>query len=98
MKPTSRAVAASAATLFTFSVFVMTASAAHAGEYCMTNISGMRGCSFSSMEQCLATASGIVGSCARDPFYTSPNNALAYLPKHPQSRSEHRTEKELVRH
>jgi hypothetical protein len=50
------------------------------------------------MEQCLATASGIVGSCARDPFYTSPNNALAYLPKHPQSRSEHRTEKELVRH
>jgi Protein of unknown function (DUF3551) len=64
------------------------APAAHAGEFCMTDSSGMRGCGYSSLEQCQASASGKNGSCARDPYFetasvTKPTtrNALAYSPK-----------------
>ena len=58
------------------------APAAQAGEFCSTNMSGMRGCGFSTLEQCLASMSGQAGTCARDPFYKDPREALAYHPKH----------------
>jgi hypothetical protein len=40
-----------------------------AGEYCIEDgYSFTRNCSFSSMEQCKAAASGIYAACLRDPF------------------------------
>ena len=33
---------------------------------------GGSNCGFSAYEQCMATVSGIGGSCARNPFYTPP--------------------------
>jgi hypothetical protein len=56
-------------------------TAALAGEYCLTNTSGMRGCGFATVQQCLDSLSGAAGTCARDPFYQDPKSALAYEPK-----------------
>jgi Protein of unknown function (DUF3551) len=64
---------------------VATPTAAIAGEYCVTNTSGMRGCGFATLQQCLDSLSGTAGSCARDPFYHDPGSALAYQPKHGHS-------------
>jgi hypothetical protein len=55
-------------------------TAALAGEYCLVDTSGMRGCGFATVQQCLDTLSGTGGNCARDPFYQDPNSALAYEP------------------
>jgi hypothetical protein len=44
-------------------------AAARAGEYCSEDgYSATRNCSFSSMEQCKATISGMYAACLRDPF------------------------------
>jgi Protein of unknown function (DUF3551) len=84
--------AAPATALFALAFMTM-ATPASAGEYCSTNSSGMRGCGYSSLEQCKASMAGINGTCDRDPFLpaagntanngNSTNNALAYQPKHP---------------
>ena len=43
--------------------------AVRAGEYCSEDgYSATRNCSFSSMEQCKATISGMYAACLRDPF------------------------------
>ena len=55
-------------------------TAAIAGEYCLTNTSGMMGCGFSTIQQCLDSVSGTSGTCARDPFYKEAASALAYQP------------------
>jgi hypothetical protein len=86
-------VAASAAALCTFAFVAMATPAAQAGEFCITNSSAMRLCGFSTMEQCYASASGINGTCARDPFYdntnsANTNSALAYQPKQTRSRNK----------
>jgi hypothetical protein len=86
MKPISKMITASAAALSALALVAIAAPAAHAGEYCKTDISGMRGCGFATMEQCQAMVSGMVGTCARDPFYSNPNSALAYAPKQIHSR------------
>ena len=65
---------------------VATPTAAIAGEYCVPNTSGMRGCGFATLQQCLDSLSGTAGSCARDPFY-DPGSALAYQPKQGHSHS-----------
>jgi Protein of unknown function (DUF3551) len=45
-------------------------------------------CDFDTLAQCQAMASGAGGDCIRDPFLTNtPNNALAYLPKHQRSKT-----------
>jgi hypothetical protein len=82
MKPVSKIITASAAALSTLVLVTMAAPAALAGEYCRTDSSYMTSCGFSSIEQCLASASGRGGSCARDPYYKNPGSALAYQPKH----------------
>jgi hypothetical protein len=56
-------------------------TAALASEYCLTSASGMRGCGFATVQQCLDSLSGTSGTCAREPFYQDPNSALAYQPK-----------------
>jgi hypothetical protein len=66
--------------------FVAMAAPASAGEFCYTNTSGMRSCSFSTMEQCKASVSGVFGNCYRDPFLPDNSNALAYQPKQPVAR------------
>src|SRR5258708_34651094 len=77
--------------------FVGMATRASAGDYCMTNTSGMRSCGYSTMEQCQAGVAGVFGNCYRDPFLPgenaaknaasngTPSNALAYQPRHARS-------------
>ena len=61
--------------------FFANATPAFASEYCRRDVTGfMLGCSFDTMEQCYATASGIGGYCQRDPF-RPPANAFASPPK-----------------
>lgn len=84
MRLTSKMMIASAAALCSFAAIAIATPAAQAGEYCVTNTSGMRGCGYSSMEQCQAAVSGLSGTCARDPFYG--NNAMAYQPKQTDKR------------
>jgi hypothetical protein len=62
--------------------FTMPASAA---DYCRQDaISGMRSCSYATMEQCQTMSSGIGGTCYRDPFLpqAGARNAYAYAPLH----------------
>jgi uncharacterized membrane protein len=88
MKTIAKMITASAAALSTLAFVTIAAPAAHAGEFCSVNTSGMRGCGFSTLEQCQATVSGIgSGPCIRDPFYKN-TNALAYQPKHGRARGE----------
>ena len=64
-------------------VAVATPASAGTNEYCRQDaISGMRSCSFASMEQCQAMSSGIGGTCYRDPFLPQGNatSAFAYAP------------------
>jgi hypothetical protein len=64
-----------------------TPAAAAPVDYCRTDTSGMRGCGFSSLEQCQAMASGRGSNCYENPFpqgaSTSGNasSAYAYQPK-----------------
>jgi hypothetical protein len=44
-------------------------TAAVAGEYCLSNSSGMRGYGFTALQQFLDALSGTAGTCARDPSY-----------------------------
>jgi hypothetical protein len=86
MKTLTKMMTASAAVFGTLAFMAMAAPAAQAGEFCMTNSSGMRGCGFASMEQCHASAAGINGTCDRDPFYKNPTNALAQVKQtHPRT-------------
>jgi Protein of unknown function (DUF3551) len=86
MKPISKLITAAAST---FALLAMAAPAAHAGEFCKTDTSGMRGCGYATMAQCQAAVSGAAGTCARDPYYVDPNKAFAYQPKRTGSRSKH---------
>jgi Protein of unknown function (DUF3551) len=62
-------------------VFVASATSGSAYEYCRRDVTGfMLGCSFDTMEQCYATASGIGGYCQRDPFRPAAD-AFASAPK-----------------
>jgi hypothetical protein len=72
--------ASSIVALSAFALFV-NAMPASASEYCRRNVTGfMLGCSFDTIEQCYATASGIGGYCQRDPFRPAAD-ATASAPK-----------------
>jgi Protein of unknown function (DUF3551) len=77
MKTLSKMMTASAAVFGTLAFMAMAAPAAQAGEFCMTDSSGMRNCGYSSLDQCHASASGKNGSCGRDPFFKNPADSLA---------------------
>jgi Protein of unknown function (DUF3551) len=80
------------------SVGALTANAAHAGEYCRTDVTGhMTSCPYDTMEQCHMTAQGMGGDCFRDPHLPANANsagdngnrgAYAYAPN--GSRRTHR--------
>jgi len=99
MKPTSKKFIASAATLFTFAFFVMTAPTAQADDYCITNgAQAAHGCGYQTMEACRAASSGIGGSCALNPSAKKPSDALGYQQKQPNSRIELRARKQPTGH
>jgi len=98
MKQLLKMTAAPAAALLALA-FVGTTVPANArpGEYCRTDVtSGMRSCSFSTMEECQATSSGRGGGCYRDPFMADTDSAYAYHPKQPHSKSERHPAKKPV--
>ena len=77
--------------------FSAAAPAATPVDYCRTDTSGMRGCGFSSLEQCQAMASGRGSNCYENPFPQggkangstsgkASSSAYAYQPKHHASK------------
>ena len=68
-----------------------TATPASAYEFCRRDITSyMVSCSFDTLEQCKAMASGRGGDCFRDPFLPA-TDALAYAPKVQHSRHHRAT-------
>jgi hypothetical protein len=71
-------------------VAVATPASAGPNEFCRQDVtSGMRSCSFATMEQCQAMSSGRGGSCYRDPFLPEAGiaGAYAYAPLHGNKRA-----------
>jgi Protein of unknown function (DUF3551) len=69
-----------AAAAITSLFFVMSAPAAYADDYCITNgAQTAHGCGYPSMETCRAASAGIGGTCslAAGSSTTNPNNANA---------------------
>ena len=78
-------------------VAVATPASAGPNEYCRQDVtSGMRSCSFATMEQCQAMSSGRGGTCYRDPFLpqAGTTGAYAYAPLH----GGHRANKAVAKH
>jgi hypothetical protein len=97
MKQFLKISATPAAASFALAFVAMTSPAAASPiDYCRTDItSGMRGCGYSSLEQCQTMSSGRGGSCSENPFPSggssgssgSSSNAYAFQPKHPVSKT-----------
>src|SRR5512142_3385038 len=86
MTSTSKTFVASAATLFASAFLVMTAPAARADDYCITNgAQAAHGCGYPTMEACRAAADGIGGVCAQSSG-AKTSDALAYQPKQTKHR------------
>src|SRR6202158_3675279 len=95
MTPTSKKFTASAATLFAFAFFVMTAPTAQADDYCITNgAQTAHGCGYQTMEACRAASAGIGGTCSLASSSKTPSDSLAHQSKQSHSRSELRPRKE----
>jgi uncharacterized protein DUF3551 len=92
MKQLFKMSVAPATALFALAFVAMTTpTAASASEYCRQDVtSGMRSCSFDTMEQCKAMSSGRGGDCYRDPSLVDTMSAYAYQSKHPLSKKGHR--------
>ncbi len=87
MKYDLRMIITSAAVLLALAFVATTPAAASPNEYCRTEVtSGMRSCSFSTMEQCRATFSGRGGTCSRDSFLPESSSTYAYQPKRSHSK------------
>ena len=92
MTPTSKTFVASAATLFASAFLMMTAPAAQAEDYCITNgAQAAHGCGYPTMEACRAAAGGIGGTCSQSGGTKTSNDALAYQPKHAKPRARLRS-------
>src|SRR5260370_33469283 len=94
MKQLLKLSAAPATALFALAYLAMaTPAAAGPSEYCRQDVtSGMRSCSFETLEQCQAMSSGRGGTCYRDPLLTD-TGAYAYQPKRPISKPGIRSRK-----
>jgi hypothetical protein len=90
-------VSAAPAAVFCALAFFSTATPAAAApvDYCRTDTSGMRGCGYSSLEQCQAMASGRGSNCYENPFPEGASgkasasgkagsSAYAYQPNRPK--------------
>ena len=99
MKQLLKIAAASAAVLFAFAFFMITAPTVHADDYCITNgAQAAHGCGYPTMEACRAASSGIGGTCSLGSSSKNSSDALAYQPKRPHSRSELRLRREPTGH
>jgi len=90
-------VSAAPAALFCALAFFTTTTPARAAsvDYCRHDVtSGMRGCGYTSLEQCQAMSSGRGGSCYENPFPegggSASSSAYAYQPKQPVSKHARR--------
>ena len=94
MKQLLKISAMPATALFALAYLAMaTPAAAGPSEYCRQDVtSGMRSCSFETLEQCQAMSSGRGGTCYRDPLLTD-TGAYAYQPKRPISKPGIRSRK-----
>ncbi|WP_426608922.1 DUF3551 domain-containing protein [Bradyrhizobium sp. McL0616] len=83
MTPISKTFVASAATLFASAFLVMSAPAAKADDFCITNgAQAAHGCGYPTMEACRAASAGMGGSCSQSGgAKTTTNDALAFQPK-----------------
>ncbi len=89
MTSMSKTLVASAATLFASAFLVMTAPAARAEDYCITNgAQAAHGCGYPTMEACRAAAGGIGGTCAQSGGAKTSHDAFAQQPKQTHSRSK----------
>ena len=78
MTLTSKTFSASAATLFAFAFLAMTAPAAQADDFCITNgAQTAHGCGYPTMAACQAASAGMGGMCAPSASNKNPNDALA---------------------
>jgi hypothetical protein len=88
MTPISKTFVASAATLFASAFLVMSAPAAKADDFCITNgAQAAHGCGYPTMEACRAASAGMGGSCSQSGG-AKTNDALAFQPKQTQSRTK----------
>src|SRR6476660_4264116 len=82
MTSISKTFVASAATLFASAFLMMTAPAAQAEDYCITNgAQAAHGCGYPTIEACRAASAGMGGTCSQSGGAKSTNDALAYQPK-----------------
>jgi hypothetical protein len=89
MTSISKTFVASAATLFASAFLVVTAPAAQAEDYCITNgAQAAHGCGYPTMEACRAAAGGIGGTCAQSGGAKTPNDAFAQQPTRTHSRTK----------
>jgi hypothetical protein len=90
-------ISAAPTAMFCALAFFSTAMPAAAAQvdYCRTDTSGMRGCGYSSLEQCQAMASGRGSNCYENPFpegasakasSSKASSAYAYQPTHKASK------------
>jgi hypothetical protein len=93
MKKLLTITAAPAATLFALAFVAVStpAAAANPTDYCRTDVtSGMRGCGYTSLEQCHGMSAGRGGDCYANPFPEKSSSSYAYEPKHPHSKTARR--------
>ncbi|WP_027574482.1 DUF3551 domain-containing protein [Bradyrhizobium sp. WSM1743] len=89
MTSISRTFVASTAALFASAFLMMTAPAAQAEEYCITNgAQAAHGCGYPTMEACRQAAGGIGGTCSQTGGAKTNNDAFALQPKQTQSRGK----------
>jgi hypothetical protein len=87
MTSNSKTFVASAATLFASAFLMMTAPAAKADDFCITNgAQAAHGCGYPTMEACRAAAGGIGGTCSQSGGAKASNVAFAQQPKQTHSR------------
>jgi hypothetical protein len=87
MTSISKTFVASAATLFASAFLMMTAPAAKADDFCITNgAQAAHGCGYPTMEACRAAAGGIGGTCSQSGGARASNDAFAQQPKRTHSR------------
>jgi hypothetical protein len=78
--------ATATAALLALPLVSISSTATAAYDYCRRDvISYMKGCSFDTLEECLAARSGIGGDCFRNRMLKDNSNASAYEPKYPAS-------------
>ena len=95
MTSTSKTFAVSAATLFASAFLVLTAPAAKADDFCITNgAQAAHGCGYPTMEACRQASAGMGGTCSQAGGAKTTNDALAFQPK--QTRAKARPGKDAT--